>query len=82
MHLDHLAYHQARAGTMTHAALIAGRADAEYAARGIAREINETRARAAVQKLLGLHFEPRKLRELLQEGGRRTTSDVCRFVVE
>ena len=82
IHLDHLAHHQARAGSMIHAAFIAGRADSEYAARGIAREINETRARAAVQKLLGLHFEPTKLRDLLHEGGRLTTSEVCRLVVE
>ncbi len=78
IHLDHLAHYMARTGAISHAALLTGRADAEYAARGMVREVNERRTREAVGQLLDARFDPPDLGDLMAEGARRATGDVWR----
>jgi len=78
IHLDHLAHYMARTGASSQAALLIGRADAEHAARGVVREVNERRTREAVGQLLRAQLEPRELGDLLLEGGRRATGEVWR----
>jgi tetratricopeptide (TPR) repeat protein len=80
--VDHLALRAALAGDLLNAVTIAGFADAEHAAKGGRRQINEARARERVNKLASRYFDAAVLERHLHLGGRLSTAEACRLALD
>jgi predicted ATPase len=78
---DHLALRAALAGHGTHAARIAGYADAIRAHKQAPREPTEARARKRLQALLLERMGPSELEQILADGTRLGEDDVCRLAL-
>ncbi len=78
---DHLALRAALAGHVTHAARIAGYADAIRAQKQVPRESTEARARTRLQALLLERMGPSELEQLFADGTRLGEDDVCRLAL-
>jgi predicted ATPase/DNA-binding winged helix-turn-helix (wHTH) protein len=79
--LDHLALRAALVGRPEDAARVAGYVDAVFAAKGVVRQVNETRARARLDRLLHDRLGAGKLAQLMAEGATMTEEDACRLAL-
>jgi hypothetical protein len=79
--LDHLALRAALVGRLTDAARLAGYVDAMYATRRIARQVNEARARARLDRLLRDQVAADECAKLMAEGATMTEEDACRLAL-
>ncbi|HSN22285.1 MAG TPA: winged helix-turn-helix domain-containing protein [Usitatibacter sp.] len=80
--VDHFALRAGLAGDLEAAARLAGYSDAALAAKGAARQTNESRARASLQRLLEERLAATRLAALLAEGARLDEEGAIRLSME
>ena len=79
--LDHLALRAALIGRLADAARLAGYVDAVFAARGVVRQANETRARARLDRVLRDRLDTNECVALMAQGEAMSEEDACRLAL-